>query len=432
MQSTRGRRQQPTGRRRKAERPTQVTSPTSDGSGKGADIRRYRMTVRARLALTYSALLTGTGGVMLTLIYVVLRFVPTYDFAPRASQPAESSVGGTVPLPAGTPGPLEPSSPAIAVEPANALLINSPEQLFNLILWVSVAVLVLLAIIGIAVGWIVAGQVLKPLQYINTAVRRAATGDLAHRIELVGPKDEISELAVNFDDMLTQLEHSFTASQRFAQNASHELRTPLATTRAMLDVALMAPSPPEQQQVLERLRIMNERSIETVAALLDLASIESSTAEPQNVDLASVASEVLAACKGEAAERGVVVDARLAPAVVTGDPILLRQLLANLVHNAIRHNVEGGFLTVATRTNRVNAAVIEVTNSGPVLDADTVAQLTEPFRRGAGRTAASGSGPRGHGLGLSIVQAIVERHHGTLTLEPRAEGGLKVKVLIPA
>ncbi|GAA1914101.1 ATP-binding protein [Arthrobacter gandavensis] len=399
----------------------------------GAGIRRYRMTVRARLALTYSALLTGAGVVMMGIVYLVMRFIPTYDFASTAAEPAP---GDSMVPPTDLASPpatsLEPAVPATPLEPANEILINSPEQLFNLLLWISAAVLVLLAVAGIAAGWIVAGRMLKPLQYINTAVHRAAAGDLGHRIDLVGPKDEISELAGNFDGMLEQLERSFTASQRFAQNASHELRTPLATTRAMLDVALAAPQSPEQQKLQERLRIMNERSIDIVSALLDLASIESSTVEPQAVDLATVGREVLASCEAEAAGRNIGVESRFDPSVVTGDPVLLHQLVANLIHNAIRHNIDGGFLTIGTRKDRVGAAVIEVTNSGPVLDTRTVAELTEPFRRGSGRTAHSVSGPRGHGLGLSIVQAIVERHHGTLALEPRAEGGLKVKVVIPA
>jgi len=401
-------------------------SPTSDGGTTG--IRRYRMTVRARLALTYSALLTGAGLVMVSLIYVVLRFVPTYDFAVSASQPAQT--GGPVPPPTLPQlAPVGPASPAMTTVPANELLINSPEQLFNLLLWICVAVLVLLAIVGIAVGWVMAGRMLKPLQYINSAVHRAASGDLGHRIALVGPQDEISELAVNFDDMLSQLERSFTASQRFAQNASHELRTPLATTRAMLDVALAAPESPEQQKVLERLRIMNERSIETVTALLELASIESSTTPPQKVDLAELAAEVAALCAGEAAERGISTDLLPEPATVQGDPVLIRQLLTNLFQNAIRHNHDGGFMAVATRTAAGGGAVVEVANSGRLLTAGALAEMTEPFRRGAGRTA--GAAAKGHGLGLSIVSAIAERHHGTLSLEPRAEGGLRVTVTLP-
>ena len=245
--------------------------PTAEWGTGNTSIRRYRMTVRARLALTYSALLTGSGAAMLGLIYLIMRYVPTYDFAASPTVPS-NSIDPQLPMP--TPGALETATPATTVTPATELLINSPEQLFNVLLWTSAAVLVLLALVGVAVGWIVAGRMLKPLQYINSAVHRAATGDLGHRIAMVGPKDEISELAMNFDDMLAQLERSFTASARFAQNASHELRTPLATTRAMLDVALAAPESPAQQKMLERLRIMNERSIETVSALLDLASID--------------------------------------------------------------------------------------------------------------------------------------------------------------
>lgn len=400
--------------------PLPAVEPDTGSTG----IRRYRMTVRARLALTYSALLTGAGVVMLGIIFLVMRFVPSYDFAATPTVPSGSS--STVPPPT-MPGEMGAASPAATVTPASEFLISSPEQLFNLLFWISAAVLVLLAIAGIAAGWIVAGRMLKPLQYINSAVRRAATGDLGHRIALVGPKDEISDLAVNFDDMLTQLERSFTASRRFAQNASHELRTPLATTRAMLDVALAAPESPQQQQVLERLRIMNERSIETVSALLDLASIESSAGEPVDVDLASLAQQALADCAAEAAERGIAVAAELGHAAVLGDPVLLRQLLMNLLHNAIRHNHDGGLLTVATRTAGGDA-VVEVTNSGPVLDAGTLAELTEPFRRGAGRTA----GTHGHGLGLSIVAAITERHHGTLDLAARQGGGLAAAVTFPA
>ncbi len=120
--------------------------------------------------------------------------------------------------------------------------------MLNLLLAVSVVVLVLLAVIGVAVGWAVAGRMLKPLQYINAAVRGATHGDLGQRIGLTGPRDEISELAANFDTMLEQLERSFAASKRFASNASHELSTPLATSRAMLDVAMAQHEDPSIQE----------------------------------------------------------------------------------------------------------------------------------------------------------------------------------------
>ncbi|RZU66119.1 two-component system sensor histidine kinase VanS [Microterricola gilva] len=387
---------------------------------------RYRMTVRARLALTYSALLTGAGIVLLSIIYAFMRFVPTYDLVPAASVPA-ATLDPVAPSP--LPSPSEGSSPAASTVPAE-LLINSTDQMLNVLLGVSVIVLLVLAVAGIAVGWAVAGRMLRPLQYINGAARKAANGDLQQRIHLTGPRDEISELATNFDEMLAQLERSFAASKRFALNASHELRTPLATSRAMLDVAIAQDHDEEARAVFDRLRIMNERSIETVEALLDLAKIQSSTARPELIDLAAAASEVVSACRAEAVAHGVRVEAQLDAATVEVEPVLLRQLLTNLVQNAVRHNIDDGVVTVRTGTDAAGAAEFEISNSGVVLDEGMLAGLSEPFARAAGRTA--GSSTRGHGLGLSIVSAIVDRFRGTLELEPRPDGGLRAIVRIPA
>ncbi|AMB58813.1 sensor histidine kinase [Microterricola viridarii] len=395
----------------------------------GPGIRRYRATVRTRLALTYSALLTGAGIVMLTVVYLVMRFLPSYELVAAPTVPAQSLVP-TDSTSAVIPDPGMAGEPAATVTPSSALVITSTDQIFNLLLVISLVVLVALAIVGVAVGWAVAGRVLAPLQYINSAASRAAHGDLSQRIGLSGPRDEISELAANFDDMLAQLERSFAASRRFALNASHELLTPLATTRAMLDVAIAQRERPEDLQVFDRLRVMNERSIETVEALLDLAQIQSSTAEPEPVDLAQAAAEAIDGCSAEAAEHGVRVELDLEPATIEAEPVLVRQLLTNLVHNAIRHNLaDGGFLAVTTRADAAGAT-IELSNSGAVLSPADVAALTEQFTRVAGRTTSSSG--RGHGLGLSIVAAIVNRFEGELALEPRPGGGLHVRVTIPA
>lgn len=395
-----------------------------------AVIRRYRFTVRARLALTYSAMLTGSGLAMLGIIYVFMRFVPTYDLIAASTVPSAMTDPGSA-LP--TPGPLpDGSTPAVEATPASELVITSTDQMLNLLLVISLVALVVLAFIGIAVGWAVAGRMLKPLHYINAAVSSATQGDLGQRIRLTGPRDEISELAANFDTMLEQLERSFAASKRFASNASHELRTPLATTRAMLDVAIAQHEDPSERKVFDRLRIMNERSIEITRALLDLARIESSPARAENIDLAETAAEVARSCEAEAAERGVGMELKLGTAEVHGDPVLVRQLVANLVQNAIRHNTEhGGWLSIITASSGPPGKVsLVVSNSGPVLDPDTVGTLTEPFFRAAGRTSMPGT--RGHGLGLSIVAAIVERHHGSLGFEALETGGLRAAVSFPA
>lgn len=381
------------------------------------EIRRYRVTVRTRLALTYSALLTGSGVVMLALIYAFMRFVPTYAFTPEPSVPA-------IPVPGATEG----AEVAALTTPATELVVASTDELLNLLLVISAIVLILLALAGVWVGWAVAGRMLKPLQYLNGAARQAAGGDLRQRVRLEGPRDEITELAANFDHMLEQLERSFTASRRFASNASHELLTPLATTRAMLDVAIAQDAEAEQRTLLDRLRLMNERSIETAQALIELARIESSSPAPEPVDLAACAAEAVDVCALDADANGVRIDLSLDPAAFAGEPVLARQLVTNLVQNAIRHNLsDGGFVAVRTRETG-DGATLEIENSGRVLSETEVAKLTEPFVRAAGR---SSTAHPGHGLGLSIVSAIVDRFGGTLVLAARPEGGLRVTVTLP-
>ena len=381
------------------------------------EIRRYRVTVRTRLALTYSALLTGSGVVMLALIYAFMRFVPTYAFTPEPSVPA-------IPVPGATEG----AEVAALTTPATELVVASTAELLNLLRVISAIVLILLALAGVWVGWAVAGRMLKPLQYLNGAARQAAGGDLRQRVRLEGPRDEITELAANFDHMLEQLERSFTASRRFASNASHELLTPLATTRAMLDVAIAQDAEAEQRTLLDRLRLMNERSIETAQALIELARIESSSPAPEPVDLAACAAEAVDVCALDADANGVRIDLSLDPAAFAGEPVLARQLVTNLVQNAIRHNLsDGGFVAVRTRETG-DGATLEIENSGRVLSETEVAKLTEPFVRAAGR---SSTAHPGHGLGLSIVSAIVDRFGGTLGLAARPEGGLRVTVTLP-
>ncbi len=419
-----------------------ASSSSGGAAGVGAGpSRRYRATLRTRLALTYSALLTGAGVVMLAIVYVFMRFVPTYEFA---GVPALPSVPAPPELP---PISLPPGSelgePAIVSTPASEILITSSEQLLNLLLVTSAVVLLALAIVGIAVGWAVAGRMLRPLQFINTAVHQAAQGDLGHRIGLVGPRDELSELAENFDNMLAQLEQAFAASRRFASNASHELLTPLATSRAMLDLAIeqrargVEQSPEAELALFERLRTMNERSIETAGALLQLAQIDATARHPERVDLARLASDAADSLAEEAAARGVRVTVDVAPAFADVEPVLARQLVTNLVQNAIRHNVSAGFVTITTRAGAGNAgavngdagAVLTVENSGELVDAATLESLTEPFVRAGGRAAASSAS--GHGLGLSIVSAIAERFRARLHLAARPEGGLLVRVTFP-
>lgn len=390
--------------------------------------RTFRLTVRARLALTYAGLLTIAGVVLLVIIAFFVGLVPTYEFVAASALDTASttpSISGTIAeeaLPAD--GVMIYDEGLAATTSAAPLVVGSRDDILQLLLWVSAGAIVVLAAGGAWAGWFVAGRMLRPLQEVNRAAHRAASGHLDHRIALGGPRDEITDLADTFDEMLAELERSLGAHRRFAANASHELRTPLATTRTMLDVAISSPEHPGTA-LLERLRETNERSIATVEALLDLSDAEAGTSTTESVGLAGLVASVVDETAAEAEAAGVRIEVATTPVTVTGDRVLLRQLVVNLVQNAIRHNVRGGVLRVSTRSTS-RWSTIEVANSGEMLDEATVAELTAPFYRVRGRTNAAAQ--RGCGLGLSIVAAIAERHGATLHLAPRVGGGLRVAV----
>ena len=172
------------------------------------------------------------------------------------------------------------------------------------------------------------------------------------------------------------------------------------------------------------------RADRLVDALLVLARSDGQArqglAQREPVDLASLVPAAVATVAAEASARGLAVSTETRPAPVEGDPELLERLVGNLVENAVRHNVDGGWVTVRTGTQ--SGAFLSVLNTGPAVPAGEVDELFQPFRRGG--TARTGS--RGAGLGLSIVRAVAVAHGGAVSAAARSEGGLEVTVRLPA
>ncbi|MFE3942864.1 sensor histidine kinase [Streptomyces sp. NPDC059118] len=374
-----------------------VTDPAGGPAPSG---RPRRLTARMKLTLTYALFVVVAGVFSLVVVYLAMRFVPSYPLAD-----------------------VNPQAAAIATRP----------DILQALAKASGITLLLLALIGLGAGWLIAGRVLRPLQDITRAARRAAHGSLDHRIGLTGPRDEFTELSDTFDDMLARLQRSFDAQRRFAANASHELRTPLAVSRTMLDVAVADPEGQDYHRLVSRLRETNQRGIDITDALLRLSALDHTPPAMEPLDLADTARGAVGTVREEARTRGIalVADTRQAPA--TGNDVLLRQLTLNLLHNAVRHNLPtGGSLSLTTGPDpaRPGRALLTVSNTGPPLS-DTVDRLTEPFLRGSGRLAEQDSTRRGHGLGLAIVASIVRAHHADLILIPNPGGGLTVRVSLP-
>lgn len=351
--------------------------------------------VRAKLALSYAGFLIVAGIALFAVGFLLLRFVPE--------------------------GALYVATGGWAPNRGDLI------EVFVRYAWWAIAALL---VFGLAGGWILAGIVLRPLGRITDAAARARDGRLDERVALPGRRDELTDLADTLDGMLDRVEHTIDEERRFAANASHELRTPHAIIRTMVEVAQADPGSRDIDELLRRIGTTNERAIATTEALLVLARAgRGGPLATAPVDLAELVAEATDEARTDASARGIRLDTMLVPAVATGDPALLAQLVGNLLRNAVVHNVDGGWVRLDLRET-ARAAQLTVANSGPVVDPAIVGTLTEPFVRGAGRARGTGDGG-GSGLGLAIVASIVRAHEGSLEILAPADGGLQVRVTLP-
>jgi signal transduction histidine kinase len=282
-------------------------------------------------------------------------------------------------------------------------------------------------IIAGGLGWGAAHRLLRPLREVTDAARRV-TGSGDPRAALVaaaGPRDELRELADTFDAMLERLGDAFAAQRRFVAQASHELRRPLTVIRTELDVTLADPDAGagDLRAMARVVEQAVDRCEDLVSGLLTLARGEGVAAGDEPADLARAARLAVEETRAEARSARLNVRCDLQAAGVRGDRRLLDRLAANLVENAVRHNVHGGGVVVRTRT-RGDRALLTVENDGPVIAPERVPAMVEPFVR------LGGGGP-GSGLGLSIVRTVVRAHGGELALTPRAAGGLVAEIALP-
>jgi signal transduction histidine kinase len=380
-------------------------------------------TIRLRLTVLYGLMFLVTGAVLLTIGYALVR----HNLGDHGNLRADLQKLGLAP-PAGAPffGRLgfQPGSPEATVADAVRAQLRS-DALHRLVVEYVLA-LGLMTMVSVAAGWLLAGRALRPLRDITATARRVSGENLGERIDLVGPADELKELADTFDGMLARLDAAFGSQRHFVANASHELRTPLAIMRTEVDVALADPdaNARELRAMGEAVRETIDRCERLIESLLVLARSEAATGREETVDLAALAADCITDLRARANDADVDVRAELGSAWTQGEPALLERMIANLVDNGIRHNERHGYLTIATGLDG-DVVNLKVINGGPVIGPDEVATLTEPFRRLARSYG-------GFGLGLSIVRSVVEAHRGSLEVRAPETGGLDVRVSLPA
>ncbi|ADB29663.1 histidine kinase [Kribbella flavida DSM 17836] len=382
-----------------------------------------RWTLRTRLTLLYGVLFLVAGAVLLGVTSVLVQ----NSLAGQLEKQADTRIAAIrAAAAAAAPADGQPAEEQVTE-------IRRQQKELQATAARSVVTAGGVALLGVAVlagvsGWLIAGRALRPVQRIRETARRISTATgagrgLHERIALSGPDDEVKQLADTFDSMLEHLDRSFDGQRRFVANASHELRTPLALNRALVELAITDPAAsPDARRLGTALLTVNQRHERLIEGLLMLADSENEVTDRVPVDLAEVAAQVALG------DTPLEIRRDLRPAPTTGDPVLLERLAQNLVENATRHNVPGGWLSIAT-TRRGDRVVLTVSNTGEEIPAYEIESLFQPFRRRASVTA---DGDRGFGLGLSIVRAVARSHGGDAAARPRPGGGLTVEVSLPA
>jgi signal transduction histidine kinase len=389
------------------------------------------MTIRLRLTLVYGGLFLCSAAALLAITYVLVNHQYTGNFFISSGHAAVVHFRGTgtVVTKEGTtvfPVPVGPKALATNAKIALAAAQGQSDAALHQLFLDSALALALMSVLSLWLGWVFAGRALRPIRTITETARNISASNLHRRLDLDGPDDELKQLGNTVDGLLARLETSFKAQRQFVANASHELRTPLTLERTLLELALSDPnaSIASYRHTCEQLLAVGEQQERLIEALLTLSRSQRGLDTRQPVDLAAITAAAAAAADHD----GLALDTTIQPAHTSGNPRLVERLVANLLSNAIQHNVDGGNISVTTDT-RDRHAVLAVTNTGPKIPAGEVDRLFQPFQRlDATRT----SGTNGLGLGLSIVKAIADAHDATITAHARAEGGLDVQVSFPA
>jgi signal transduction histidine kinase len=374
-----------------------------------------RRTARLRLTALYGVLFLLSGAALLTVTYLLVKRA-IGDVKPAGTQ-----------LPTGVAVPPEWAQ-QVQIAAARTAKLQNAADLNQLRIQSGIA-LAIVAVAAVVLGWLVAGRVLRPLSTITATARRVSASNLHERLALQGPGDELKDLGDTLDELFARLEASFAAQRHFVTNASHELRTPVTRERTMLQVVLDDPHTTTEtwRSTAREVLASNAEHERLIDALLTLASSEGGLDHREPVDLAAVTGGVLLAPRAEIGRLGLHIEAGTQPATLDGDPLLVERLVANLIDNAVRHNIPGGKVEIATGTSH-GRAVLSVANTGPVIPPTEVGRLFEPFQRLHARRAHHNNG---HGLGLSIAQAIATAHGATIDAHAKPGGGLTITVTFP-
>ncbi len=387
---------------------------------------RNHLSARARLTLLYTSLFAVGGAALVLITYLLVAHTlnsTTPTTVPPAIRPALERCLQAASHRGGVSSTVLQKCGVVYANGVRAGAAAQRSTTLTHLLAYSLLTLAGVIFVAVAVGWIAAGRILRPVHRLTAAARAATDQNLSQRIALQGPRDELRELADTFDTMLERLDRAFTSQRQFIANASHELRTPLTLMRTAIDVVLAKPEATRDEfmSMAADVRDAVDHSERLIDVLLMLARNDQARTLTEPLDLAAVTEDALE----ERTANGIATITTLEEAPVTGDGMLLERLVANLLDNAERYNVAGGNVTISTATDG-EASLVRVVNTGPVVPPGQVERLFLPFSRLDDRTR-----HEGFGLGLALVSSIATVHNGSVHATANPAGGLDITVCLP-
>ena len=381
------------------------------------------LSARSRLTLFYTSLFAIGGGTLITVTYLLVAH-SLHNASPAVTPDVRLTIARCIQA-------VQAKADPSALQKCGAVYLNGVQAgaaaqrsttLTHLLAY-SLLGLAALTLLSLAAGRAIAGRILRPVRRITAAARDASEQNLAQRIALQGPRDELRELADTFDTMLERLDATFTSQRQFIANASHELRTPLTVMRTTIDVVLAKPRPtPEELATMAtEVRHAVDDAERLIEALLILARNERGRLPHDPLDLATIVEDVL----DQRRPTELALTSALADAPVTGDAVLLERLIGNLLDNAERYNTDGGTISIETSADAA-CSTLRVVNTGDIIPAQQLDRLFIPFTRLNDRTR-----HEGFGLGLALVSSIATVHRGTIDAVAPPLGGLDISARLP-
>jgi signal transduction histidine kinase len=358
-------------------------------------LSRWPTSVRARLTVLYSLVLFVLMAVVLLLVYAWVR-------ADIADEPVATTLKIAGRKLDGSQLLVREAGQYVAFE---QVVTDRTLDLLRDAMLISLGAL---ALLSLGIGWVLAGRALRPVARITDVAARIEATDLAQRIALPGPDDELKRLADTFDRMLDRLAAAFAAQQRLVDDASHELRNPLAVMRTNLDVAIRDRAPTVEH--LRQTVVVTSRAVDRLARQVDDLLTTARRADVElhesDVDLLGVLLEIAEEFHAHAQMRALHMDVRGTPGlVVTGDRDALKRAVGNLLDNAVRLAPHGSRLIVAAGAEGI-WRWLAVADEGPGIPPREQGHVFERAWSANGST----------GLGLAIVRQIVEAHGGVAQL----------------